>query len=69
MTDQGEIFRKTMLANGHDGMLCIVKQQNKRGRDRAIAVCEIKSDQLSVRDQAFCRGVIIEIGHIDLLLA
>ncbi len=58
-----QIFFPAVLADGHDGMAEIVKNEDERGRNFMVTICDIPSNQLSVPDQPLGSGVIIVIGH------
>ena len=52
-----------VLANRHYRVADIVKDQNESRRYSAIGIGKIKPYKLTLRDEPFCRGVIIKIGQ------
>ena len=59
----GQIVVPAVLADGHDRVAGIVKDQHQRGADAAVVVGKIPAGQPPLAEQTHGRGMIIEIGH------
>lgn len=54
---------KAVLADGHDGVACIVKKEEQGRADSSVVGNKAEACKPPLADQAFGRCVIVEVWH------